>query len=96
MLCFRKFLVSKKFMDKREGEVSRVSFGKIFSHSAEKFRKGTHDGVTDFGYPKILCLRGLSHEFSSNFFCIAVSKNFAGETFCSVFRKISGSGKVYG
>ena len=23
MLCFRKFLVAKKFMDKREGEVSR-------------------------------------------------------------------------
>ena len=23
MLCFRKFLVAKKFMDKRDGEVSR-------------------------------------------------------------------------
>ena len=26
MLCFRKFLLAKKFMDKREGEVSRFSF----------------------------------------------------------------------
>ena len=26
MLCFGKFLVAKKFMDKREGELSRFSF----------------------------------------------------------------------
>ena len=29
MLCFRNFLVAKKFMDKREGEVSRFPL-KIF------------------------------------------------------------------
>ena len=29
MLCFTKFLVAKKFMDKREGEVSRF-LSKIF------------------------------------------------------------------
>ena len=40
MLCFRKLLVTKKFMDKRDGEVSR--FPSIFlSHSAEKCRTGT-------------------------------------------------------
>ena len=41
MLCFRKFLVAKKFMDKREGEVSRFSFENFFSQSAEKKRRGT-------------------------------------------------------
>ena len=68
VLCFSKFLVATEFMDKREGEVSRFSFEKILLHSAEKNRKGTLNGVTDFGYRKILCLRGLSHEFSANFF----------------------------
>ena len=55
-------------MDKREGEVSRLSFENFLSHSAENFRRGTFYGVTDFGYRKILCLRGLCHDFSSNFF----------------------------
>ena len=41
-------------MDKREGEVSRIS---------------------------------------SNFFCLAVPKNFVGEPFCAVSRKVSGSNK---
>ena len=40
MLCFRKFPVEKKFMDKR-GEVSRFCFEIFLSHSAEKFRRGT-------------------------------------------------------
>ena len=42
-LCFTKFLISKKFMDKgggREG-VSRFSVKIFLSHSAEKFRRGT-------------------------------------------------------
>ena len=40
MLCFRKYLVANKFMDKREGEVSRSSFEFFLSHSAESFRRG--------------------------------------------------------
>ena len=44
-------------MDKREGEVSRIS---------------------------------------SNFFCLAVPKNFVGEHFCAVSPKVSGSNKKYG
>ena len=36
MLCVRKFLVAKKFMDKMEGEVSRFSFEIFLSHSVEK------------------------------------------------------------
>ena len=32
-------LVAKKFMDKREGEVSRFSFENVLSHSNEKTRR---------------------------------------------------------
>ena len=40
MLCFRKFLVAKKFMDKRGGGgVSKLSVENFLSHSAEKFRR---------------------------------------------------------
>ena len=38
-VCFTKFLVPKKFMDKRG--VSRLSVEIFFSHSAEKFGSGT-------------------------------------------------------
>ena len=42
LLCFIKFLVSKKFMDKRGREgVSRFSVENFLSHSAENFRRGT-------------------------------------------------------
>ena len=40
VLCFRKDLVAKKFLDNREGEVSRFSLECISSHSAEKSRRG--------------------------------------------------------
>ena len=36
MLCFRNILVAKKFMNKREGEVSRFSVEKLLYHGAEK------------------------------------------------------------
>ena len=39
MLCFRKFLVAKKFMDKREGEVSRFP-SKIFCLTVPKIFVG--------------------------------------------------------
>ena len=40
VLCFRKFPVAKKFMDKRGGGVSRFSIENFSSHSAENFRRG--------------------------------------------------------
>ena len=40
MLCFRKFPVAKKFIDKNGGGVPRASVEKFLSHSAEKLRKG--------------------------------------------------------
>ena len=45
MLCLRKFLVPKKFMDKREGEVSRFSF-EIFCLTVPKKVVGEHLKVT--------------------------------------------------
>ena len=41
VLCFRKFPVAKKFMDKRGVGVSRFSVEKFLSHSSEKTRRGT-------------------------------------------------------
>ena len=70
--------MAKKLMGNKEGEVSRFSVGNFLSHSAEIFRRATLQGVTNFGYRKLLCLRGLCHDFSSNIFCPAVAKNFAG------------------
>ena len=40
MVCFRKLLVAKKFMDKKGG-VSKISVENFLSESAEKFRRGT-------------------------------------------------------
>ena len=41
MLCFRKFLVAKKFMEKKwEGGISTFSVEHFLSQSAEKFRRG--------------------------------------------------------
>ena len=40
LCCFRKFLVAKKFMDKKGG-VTKFSVENFLSHSAEKFRRGT-------------------------------------------------------
>ena len=39
MLCFGKFMVAKKFMDKKGG-VSPLSANHFLSHSAEKNRRG--------------------------------------------------------
>ena len=41
MLCFRKLLVAKKFMDKKEGGVTKFSVENFLSESAEKYRRVT-------------------------------------------------------
>ena len=59
--------------------------------------------------PSVLCFRKLPvakkimdkrgsdyHDFPSKLFCLTMPKNFAGEPFCAVFLKISGSQKDYG
>ena len=72
MLCFRKFLVAIKFMDKREGEVSRFPSKKFLSHSAEKCRRETFYSFINFGYRKNLDERvgrggGVSRFSAENF-----------------------------
>ena len=52
--------------------------------------------MSNFGYRKNLCFRGLCLSFLSIFICLAEPKNFAGEPFHAVFHKNSGSEKVYG
>ena len=95
-LCFRKLPLAKKFMDKREGDLSRLPL-KIFCLTVPKNFVGQPFSVSLMsGMEKILCFRGLCHDFPSKFFCLRVPKNFVGETFCAVYQKISGSEKVYG
>ena len=59
LLCFTKFLISKKFMDKKGG-VSRFSVENFLSHSAEKFHRGTLLCCVseNFWYRKSLWIRG--------------------------------------
>ena len=64
------------------GQESRFSVGIVLSHSTGTYLRGTLWCVTNFGHRKILCLRGLCHDFRSNCFCLTVPKNFVGEPFC--------------
>ena len=96
MLCFRKFLVAKKFMDKKGGEYQKTP-SKTFCLTVAKNFVGKPFSVSlILGIGKILCFRGLCHDFPSKIFCLTVPKKFVGEPFCAVFQKISGSEKVYG
>ena len=93
MLCFRKFPVAKKFMDKMGWGVSKFSVENFLSHSAEKFPRGTLQGVTDFGYRKILCLIGLCHDVSSNFFVSLYRKTLQGNRSVLCFGKFPAANK---
>ena len=98
-LCFRKFLVAKKFMDKRE-------LITIFSRNfhVSQCRKISKRNPSDLCFRKCPVAKkfmdkrggGEYQDFPSNIFCLTVPKNFIGEPFCAVFQKISGSEKVYG
>ena len=76
VLCFRKFSVAKKFMDKGGGGVSRFSVENFLSHSAEIFRRGILYCCNNFGYRKSLDKGG------------GVSR-FSVEVFVSLYRNIS-------
>ena len=41
-------------------------------------------------------LKRVMSRFFIEFFCLAIPKNFAGQPFCAVFQKVSGSENVYG
>ena len=99
MLCFRKFPVAKKFLDKGGGSI-KIYRRKPFVSQCRKI---------SYGRPSVLCFRkfpvakkfmdkgwGEYQDFPSKIFCLTVPKNFVVETFCAVFQKISGNEKVYG
>ena len=76
------------------GGKSRFSVEKIFSHSAEKFRRATLlCSVSEiFRRGKSLWIKGGGNqEFASKKFSLPVPKNFAGESFTASL--ISGIGK---
>ena len=88
LLCFTKFLMSKKIIDKRGGRVSRFSVEKSLSHSADKFR-----GITLLGFQRILVSksfkqkRGQLHGFVEKFFYLTIPKKIRqGTILC--FRKL--------
>ena len=98
MLCFRKFLVAKKFMNKRWG-VSRFSVENLLSHGAEKLGRGNPLVFHSFRVSKkFIDKRGGREyqDFPSKTYCLTVPKYLVGEPVCAVFQKISGSEKVYG
>ena len=84
VLCFRKFLVAKFFMDKK-GEYQEFPL-KIFCLTTEKFRSGTLQFVINFGYRKTLCFRGLCNDFLSKIFRLTVPKKQQGKPFMLCFR----------
>ena len=101
MLCFRKFPVAKKFIDKRGGGSIKISFENFLSHSSEEFRRGTLLCCVseNFRQPKSLWIREGRWEyqdFPSKIVCLTVPKHFVEEPFYAVFQEISGSEKVYG
>ena len=98
MLCLRKFPVAKKFMDKRGGEYQDFP-SKFFCLSAEKLRGGILQCFITFGYRKTLgiIVEGEIHDFPPKLFCLTVPRHFfVEESFYAVFKKLSGSEKVYG
>ena len=100
VLCFRKFPVTKKFMDKRGG-VSRLSVENSLCHSAEKNHREPFCAVIQkiSDSEKVYGKEGggrVSRFSFGSFFCPIMPKSFIGKTFCAVFQKISCSEKVYG
>ena len=98
MLCFKKFLAAKKFMDKKGG-VSRYSVEKFLSHSAEKSRRGILESFINFGYRRSLDERvvgGRVSRFSvENFLSHSAEKTRRATLLCCVSEKFR-QPKIYG
>ena len=80
MLCFRKVLVAKKFMDKGEGEVSRFP-SKNFCLTLSKSAVGEPFSLSSTSGIKKVWMRewgGECQVFPSKIFCLPVLKNFVG------------------
>ena len=96
LLCFRKLLVSKNFMDKRgEGRDCHVFVRKIFCLTVpQNFLEELFCASEVFGYPKILWIRrGVSRFFTEIFFVSQCWKFLWGNP--NVFQKFSGIKKLF-
>ena len=82
MLCFRKFLVAKKFLDKREGEVSRFP-SKFFCLRVPRNAVGETFSLSLISGIKKVWMRGWGgcQDFLSKIFCLTVPENFVGQPF---------------
>ena len=94
---FQKIRVAKKFMDKREGEVSRFP-AKVFCLTVPKKAGGEHFSLSVISGIEKVCKRGWGEcqKFPSKNSFLTVPKNFVVKPFSAVFQKTSGSGKAYG
>ena len=90
LLCFRKLLVSKKFMDnrgERDGGSITIFCQKFLSHSAENFRRVTLQCFSNFGFRKRLEIREGVSRFSVEIVVSHSTKKIRWGT-CPGFRKI--------
>ena len=93
LLCFRKFLVSKKVKDKRGGEC-QVFPSKLFCPTVPNHIVEEAFWVSEmFAYRKTPCLRREYHDFLQTCFCLRVPKFFVREPFVVSLK--SGFEKTY-
>ena len=98
MLCFRKFPVEKRFMDKwgAGGREYHQFPSDFFYLTVPKSSVGEPFIVSlILSIEKFYATEGC-HNFMSKLFCLTVPKNFKEEPFCAVFQNISSSEKLYG
>ena len=89
--------MSKMFMDKEWGVELRsfmIFVENILSLSAEKICEGILQCFINLGSRYKVRLSELCHDFLSSFCCLAVPRNFVGETFCAVLQRISVTEKI--
>ena len=96
MLCYRIFLVAKKFMKKKgEGRVSKFAVERFLSQSADKVRRRSFILSIFSCIEKFYASEGFV-TIIRRIFCLTVPKLFVEEAFCAVLQKYSGGEKVYG
>ena len=87
--CFREFLSSKNFMDKRRVSVgvSRHSVANLLSQSTEKLRRGASLCFRNFRVSESICIRRQSTNFSRNFLSSFYPK-LLRKTLCCIRKKL--------
>ena len=86
MLCFRKLLVAKKCMDKREGKISRIP-SNFFCLTVPKNAVGEPFSLPLISRIEEIRMRGWGRacrDIPSKISCVTVPKNFVEERFCAV------------